>query len=95
METYYLQSTMNVNGIPEEMPTDLVEYLPMIPGDELDGPEEEASVYLDTLCNHFNEGDEVTLEALKALEPLAALRSLGALRPLKALEALPSSSSLV
>ena len=67
METYYLQSTMNVNGIPEEMPTDLVEYLPMIPGDELDGPEEEASVYLDTLCNHFNEGDEVTLEALKAL----------------------------
>ena len=67
METYYLQSTMNVNGIPEEMPTDLVEYLPMIPGDELDGPEEEVSVFLDTLCAHFNEGDEVTLETLKSL----------------------------
>ena len=67
METYYLQNTMNVNGIPAEMPDDLVEYLPMIPGDELDGEEEEAVAYLDTLCLHFEDGDEVTLDVLKSM----------------------------
>jgi hypothetical protein len=67
METYYLQNTMNVNGIPAEMPDDLVDYLPMIPGDELDGEEEEAVAYLDTLCLHFEDGDEVTLDVLKSM----------------------------
>ena len=67
MSTYYLQDTMNVKGIPDEMPDNLETYLPMIPGEELEEEEVEAVVYLDTLCNHFNDGDEVTIDVLKSL----------------------------
>ena len=66
MEAWYLQDTMNVNGIPEEMPDDLIDYLPMIPGDSLDEEEEEAVVYLDTLCLHFEEGSVIQLDMLKS-----------------------------
>ena len=66
MEAWYLQDTMNVNGIPEEMPDDLIDYLPMIPGDPLDEEEEEAVVYLDTLCLHFEEGSVIQLDTLKS-----------------------------
>lgn len=66
METWYLQDTMNVNGIPEEMPDDLIEYLPMIPGEPLEEEEEEAVVYLDTLCLHFEEGSVIQLDMLKS-----------------------------
>ena len=66
METWYLQDTMNVNGIPEEMPDDLIDYLPMIPGDPLEEEEEEAVVYLDTLCLHFEEGSVIQLDMLKS-----------------------------
>lgn len=66
MEAWYLQDTMNVNGIPEEMPDDLIDYLPMIPGDPLDEEEEEAVVYLDTLCLHFEEGSVIQLDMLKS-----------------------------
>ena len=66
MEAWYLQDTMNVNGIPEEMPDDLIDYLPMIPGDPLEEEEEEAVVYLDTLCLHFEEGSVIQLDMLKS-----------------------------
>ena len=67
MSTYYLQNTMNVKGIPEEMPDDLEDYIPMIAGDPLDDEEIEANVYLDTLCQHFEDGAEVTIDILKSL----------------------------
>ncbi len=69
MSTYYLQNTMNAKGIPDEMPDNLEDYLPMIPGEPLpEGEEEvEATVYLDTLCNHFEDGNEVTIDVLKSL----------------------------
>ena len=68
MSTYYLQNSMNAKGIPDEMPDNLEDYLPMIPGDELpEGEEIEAVVYLDTLCNHFEDGNEVTIDVLKSL----------------------------
>ena len=67
MSTYYLQNTMNVKGIPDEMPDDLDEYIPMIAGDPLDDEEMEANVYLDTLCQHFEDGSEVTIDILKSL----------------------------
>ena len=67
MSTYYLQNTMNVKGIPEEMPDDLDEYIPMIAGDPLEDEEMEANVYLDTLCQHFEDGAEVTIDILKSL----------------------------
>ena len=68
MSTYYLQNSMNAKGIPDEMPDNLEDYLPMIPGGELEeGEEIEATVYLDTLCNHFEDGQEVTIDVLKSL----------------------------
>lgn len=65
MSTDYLYPTMNARGIPSELPDDLGDYLPVIQGEELDGEEVEASVYLDTLCNHFVDGDEITIDLLK------------------------------
>ncbi len=67
MQADYLQSTMNVRSIPEDMPDDLADYIPMIPGEELGEEEVEANVYLDTLCNHFEDGDEITIDVLKTL----------------------------
>ena len=67
MSTYYLQDTMNAKGIPDEMPDNLGDYLPMIPGEPLEEEEVEAVVYLDTLCNHFESGDEITIDILKSL----------------------------
>ena len=59
---------MNAKGIPDEMPSNLEDYLPMIPGGELpEGEEIEATVYLDTLCNHFEDGNEITIDVLKSL----------------------------
>ena len=65
MSTDYLYPTMNARGIPAELPDDLADYLPVIQGDELESEEVEASVYLDTLCNHFVDGDEITIDVLK------------------------------
>ena len=67
MSTDYLHNTMNVHSIPDDMPDDLVDYIPMIPGDDLEEEEVEATVYLDTLCNHFEDGDEITIDVLKTL----------------------------
>ncbi|MBQ3254010.1 MAG: hypothetical protein IJA65_05575, partial [Acholeplasmatales bacterium] len=67
MSTDYLHPTMNVRGIPDEMPNDLIDYIPMIPADPLEEEEVEASIYLDTLCNHFDDGAEITLDILKSL----------------------------
>ena len=67
MRADYLQDNINVHSIPEDMPDDLDEYLPMINGEPLDDEEIEASVYLDTLCNHFEDGDEITIDLLKSL----------------------------
>ena len=67
MSTYYLQDTMNVRGIPDEMPDDLEDFIPMIAGDPLEDEEVEANVYLDTLCQHFEDGQEVTIDVLKSM----------------------------
>ncbi len=67
MTTDYLHNSMNVHSIPADMPDDLADYIPMIPGEELDEEEVEANVYLDTLCNHFEDGDEITIDVLKTL----------------------------
>jgi len=67
MSTDYLHNTMNVHSIPADMPDNLEDYIPMIPGEELEEEEVEANVYLDTLCNHFEDGDEITIDVLKTL----------------------------
>ena len=67
MTTDYLHNSMNVHSIPADMPDDLGDYIPMIPGEDLGEEEIEANVYLDTLCNHFEDGDEITIDVLKTL----------------------------
>ncbi|MBQ7641751.1 MAG: hypothetical protein IJS83_04710 [Acholeplasmatales bacterium] len=67
MSTDYLHNTMNVHSIPDDMPDNLEDYIPMIPGEDLGEEEVEANVYLDTLCNHFEDGDEITIDVLKTL----------------------------
>ena len=67
MSTDYLHNTMNVHSIPDDMPDNLADYIPMIPGEDLNEEEVEANVYLDTLCNHFEDGDEITIDVLKTL----------------------------
>lgn len=61
----YLQNIMNAEMIPEEMPTDLEQFLPSIQT-ELEEEEVEATVYLDTLCNHFEDGEVVDIDILKS-----------------------------
>ena len=70
MSNDYLVDSINVKSIPEDMPDDLANYLPMIPGEPLDEPEKVASIYLDTLNNHFVDGAEITLDVLKSLNIL-------------------------
>ena len=72
MSNDYLHDSMNVKSIPEDMPDDLGNYLPMIPGEPLNEPEKIASIYLDTLNNHFEDGAEITLDVLKSLNILRA-----------------------
>ena len=67
MSTDYLHDNMNVHSIPDDMPDNLEDYIPMIPGENLGEEEVEANVYLDTLCNHFEDGDEITIDVLKTL----------------------------
>ena len=67
MSTDYLHDSMNVHSIPADMPDNLEDYIPMIGGEELEEEEIEATVYLDTLCNHFEDGDEITIDVLKSL----------------------------
>ncbi len=67
MSTDYLHDNMNVHSIPDDMPDNLGDYIPMIPGEALGEEEVEANVYLDTLCNHFEDGDEITIDVLKTL----------------------------
>lgn len=70
MSNDYLVDSINVKSIPEDMPDDLANYLPMIPGEPLNEPEKVASIYLDTLNNHFVDGAEITLDVLKSLNIL-------------------------
>ena len=67
LSTDYLYDTMNVRSIPSEMPNNLADYLPVIQGEDLGEDEVEAVVYLDTLCNHFLDYDEITIDILKSM----------------------------
>lgn len=70
MSTDYLHSSMNVRGIPEEMPDNLIDYIPMAQFEPLEEEEVEVAIFLDTLCNHFEDGAEITLDVLKELNIL-------------------------
>ena len=61
----HLVDIMDVSNIPNDLPVDLVYHIPTINGDDIEGMKEENSIYLDTLCKHFNDGDIITLDILK------------------------------
>ena len=62
----YLHNLMSAEMISEEMPTNLEQFLPSIQSDALEEEEVEATVYLDTLCNHFEDGEVVDIDTLKS-----------------------------
>lgn len=61
----HLVDIMDVSNIPNDLPVDLVYHIPTINGDDIEGMKEENSIYLDTLCKYFNDGDIITLDILK------------------------------
>lgn len=61
----HLVDIMDVSNVPNDLPVDLVYHIPTINGDDIEGMKEENSIYLDTLCKHFNDGDIITLDILK------------------------------
>lgn len=61
----HLVDIMDVSNVPTDLPVDLVYHIPTINGDDIEGMKEENSIYLDTLCKYFNDGDIITLDILK------------------------------
>lgn len=61
----YLVDIMDVSNVPTDLPVDLVYHIPTVNGADIEGMKEENSIYLDTLCKHFNDGDIITLDILK------------------------------
>lgn len=61
----HLVDIMDVSNVPTDLPVDLVYHIPTINGADIEGMKEENSIYLDTLCKHFNDGDIITLDILK------------------------------
>lgn len=61
----HLVDTMNVLDVPNDLPIDLVYHIPTVEVALVSGMKEENSIYLDTLCKHFEDGDVITLEKLK------------------------------
>ena len=68
---YQLES-VNVDSIPQGLPENLENYIPQVSGEPLTEEEQEAVVYLDTLCHHFLDGDTVNLQTLKSLHVVQA-----------------------
>ena len=67
LSTDYLYNSINVRGIPSDLPDNLEDYLPVIPAEPIEGEPVEAVVYIDTLSLNFNDGDIITLDTLKEL----------------------------
>lgn len=61
----HLVDMMDVSNVPNDLPIDLVYHIPTIDGEAIEGMKEENSIYLDTLCKHFNDGDTISLDILK------------------------------
>lgn len=61
----HLGDIMDVSNVPTDLPVDLVYHIPTVNGADIEGMKEENSIYLDTLCKHFNDGDIITLDILK------------------------------
>lgn len=61
----HLVDIMDVSNVPTDLPVDLVYHIPTVNGADIEGMKEENSIYLDTLCKHFNDGDIITFDILK------------------------------
>lgn len=63
----YILDSVNVRSVPSDLPDDLENYIPIVQGEELNIDETPVSMYLDTLCAHFEDNGEVSLDILKSL----------------------------
>lgn len=61
----HLVDIMDVSNVPTDLPVDLVYHISTVNSADIEGMKEENSIYLDTLCKHFNDGDIITLDILK------------------------------
>ena len=61
----YIYDHINVKSVPADIPDDLENIIPAIAGTQLAEDSVEISIYLDTLCTYFEDGEVVTLEVLK------------------------------
>ena len=61
----YIYDHINVKSVPGDIPNDLENIIPAIAGTALPQDPVEISIYLDTLCTYFEDGEVVTLEVLK------------------------------
>ncbi|MDE5565879.1 MAG: hypothetical protein K2I77_02725 [Anaeroplasmataceae bacterium] len=60
----YLVPSVSAKIIPSDMPSDLERFLPTKEGEPINSDETYTPVYLDTLCNYYNDDDVVTKESL-------------------------------
>jgi len=63
----YIYDTIHVKNIPSDLPDELGKFLPNIQGEKIEGDVVYATIHLDTLCNHFNDGDIIDMTTLKNL----------------------------
>ena len=62
--TDYICDYVNVKSVPSDIP-EVDNMIPVIAGTQLPEEPVEVSIYLDTLCTYFEDGEVITLEALK------------------------------
>lgn len=63
----YIYDTIHVKNVPSDLPDEIVKFLPNIQGQKIEGDMVYATIHLDTLCNHFNDGDIIDITTLKNL----------------------------
>lgn len=68
---YISDSVSMKSSFVHDLPDDLENYIPVVQGEPLEEDEVQVTVCLDTLCNHFNDGDSVSLDILKSMGLIA------------------------
>ena len=58
--------SITIKEISEELPDNLIDSIYTVNYEALEEEAVEANVYLDTLCKHFENGDVITFDVLKA-----------------------------
>ena len=63
----YLYENIHVKNIPSDLPDEIDKFLPNVQGEKIEEDLVYANIHLDTLCDHFNDGDVIDFTTLKNL----------------------------